>query len=356
MGGGAGISECQPSFLKCNEPAKDLAREAAKVKKLSSVYSQKCLDEINVCSMNVWESAMTITKNKIEKMGKKADTLNDKEREELDKEEMELMKKEMVKCSIAFYKCNKTEKLPSATPTTLATSTAKNAESKICETDYQKCLNERKGPFQKCHETYNTCNTAAQALDKTVSTVANAPRTPTTLTSAPGALAKASGSSAPTAQNINEWRNILDLRSASPYFESTNPDSKYLIDLKTRIENGYNPSAADLKAAQGYGFFASQGDNANSIKTKLAEYIKLRDIVRPHETPVIPKSVITAQNNSTGTRAGSSASGSPGSGSASIADHANSLNSIRSQIRKEVRDAVKEEIDQINNEYELVYE
>ncbi len=242
-----------------------------------------------------------------------------------------------------------------------SSSIAKRAAQNKCETDYQMCMNDRTKSNATCTATYNTCNTAAQALDKNVSTVANAPRSPTTLTSAPGALANASGSNAPTAQNITDWRNTLDLRSASPYFESTNPDSKYLIDLKSRIENGYNPSAADLKAAQGYGFFASQGDNADSIKTKLAEYIKLRDNIRPHETPITPRSVITAQNNSTGTRAGSTtdASGSPvspGGGSASIADHANSLNSIRSQIRKEVRDAVKEEIDQINNEYELVYE
>jgi hypothetical protein len=238
----------------------------------------------------------------------------------------------------------------------------------MCEIDYQKCLNDKTKSNATCTSIYNTCNTAAQALDKTVSTVANAPRTPTTLSSAPGALAKASGSSAPTAQNINEWRNTLNLRSASPYFESANPDSKYLIDLKTRIENGYNPSAADLRAAQGYGFFASPNSDANSIKGQLADYIKVRDIIRPHQTPMIPRSVITAQNNSSGTGAGSGTPSAPAtpsspsgaspaaSGSASIADHANSLNSIRSQIRKEVRDAVKEEIDQINNEYELVYE
>jgi len=272
-----------------------------------------------------------------------------------------------------------------------SSSIAKNAASKICEIDYQKCLNDRTKTNAQCTSVYNTCNTAAQALDTNVSTVPNAPRSPTTLTSAPGALAKASTSSAPTAQNIADWRKILDLRSLTnvttvpnvpntpnPYFESANPDSKYLIDLKTRIENGYNPSAADLRAAQGYGFFASPNSDANSIKGQLAEYIRLRDIIRPHQTPMIPRRVITAQNNSSGTGAGSgtpapsspsgaspAASPAPSSpsgaspapsGSASIADHANSLNSIRSQIRKEVRDAVKEEIDQINNEYELVYE
>ena len=244
-----------------------------------------------------------------------------------------------------------------------SSSIAKKAAQDKCEKEYQACMNDKTKSNATCTATYNTCNTAAQALDKNVSTVANAPRSPTTLTSAPGALANTgSTSSAPTAQNIADWRKILDLRSATPYFESANPDSKYLIDLKTRIENGYNPSAADLRAAQGYGFFASPNSDANSIKGQLAEYIRLRDIIRPHQTPMIPRRVITAQNNSSGTGTGSgtgapSPAASPAaSGSASIADDANSINSIRSQIRKEVQDIVKKELERITNEYEIVYE
>ena len=221
-----------------------------------------------------------------------------------------------------------------------SSSIAKKAAELKCETDYQACMDDNTKSNATCTAIYNACNTAAQALDKNVSTVANAPRSPTTLTSAPGALATASGSNEPTAKDIAEWRKILDLRSGStPYFESANPAYTKLIDLKTKIEKGYNPSAPNLDAAQGRGFFADVGDTINSIKGKLANYNRRDDIIRPHQTPSARDSVITAKNNN-----------------ATEADDANSMNSIRSQIRNDINAAVKEEMDEIENEYEIVYE
>lgn len=218
----------------------------------------------------------------------------------------------------------------------------KTAEKK-CDTDYQACMDDNKLTSNAtCTAAYNTCNEAAQRLATNVSTVPNAPASTTTLTSATGALANTtarSTSNEPTAEDIEDWRKILDLRSeSSPYFESANPDSKYLIDLKEKLHHGHRPSAAELDAAQGYGFFASSSEDVNSIKERLAEYIKSKQVIRPHEIPRERLPVITART-ATG-----------------MHDDADSSNSIRSQIRNDINAAVKEEMDEIENEYEIVYE
>lgn len=212
----------------------------------------------------------------------------------------------------------------------------KTAEQK-CETDYQACMNDSKSTSNAtCTAAYNTCNEAAQRLATNVSTVPNAPASTTTLSSAPAALAYAVSNNmagAGAAQDAIDWKN-----DTNPYFTAANPDSKYLIDLKEKIDHGYNPSAADLDAAQGYGFFASSSEDVNSIKGKLAEYIKSKQVIRPHEIPRERLPVITART----------ATGMP--------DDADSSNSIRSQIRNDINAAVKEEMDEIENEYEIVYE
>lgn len=196
-----------------------------------------------------------------------------------------------------------------------------------CEKDFTSCL-EKGIPNKTCTTAYNVCNTDAQALSTAVSTT-SAPGS-ATLSSAPGALAYAKAKGMTGAGDAVEWAKSGDMLKWQ-YGTSENIDPK-MKELRDKIENGYKPGEADFNAAQNLG-------NTDT----LSEYSSRPQKIKPHETPAVNPRVITATLKSD-------------QGTDADLGHHTGMASLRSQIRRDVRDAVREEMEEINNEYEIRYE
>lgn len=226
-----------------------------------------------------------------------------------------------------------------------------------CNKDYAACL-EKGNSNSSCTATYNVCNTAAQALSTSVSTVNNAPGSTTTLSSAAGALAYAKSKGmigAGDALDVARSGKLLNLQygnaslydndptttEASVGSDETPLDPK-MKELKEKIQKGYKPNAADFKAAQGLGVINEGDDDLISLYSRLSDYYSRPQKIKPHETPVVKPTVITATLKSD-----------QGTGAD---DGADELLSLRSQIRRDVKDAVREEMEEIDNEYEIRYD
>ena len=223
----------------------------------------------------------------------------------------------------------------------------KAAEAK-CNKDYAACL-EQGNSNKSCTETYNICNIAGQALDTSVSTVDNAPASSTTLSSAIGAIAYAKSKGMTGAGDAIEFAKSGDLLKSqygnTSLYDSVDSDETPLDpkmkELKDKIAKGYKPNAADFKAAQGLGIIKDD-DDVISLYSRLSDYYARPQKIKPHETPLVKPTVVTAKVNSDkGTNA-----------EIGVDD----LASLRSQIRRDVKDAVREELGEIDNEYEIRYE
>lgn len=226
-----------------------------------------------------------------------------------------------------------------------------------CNKDYAACL-EKGNSNSSCTATYNVCNTAAQALSTSVSTVNNAPGSTTTLSSAAGALAYAKSkgmTGAGDALDVARSGKLLNLQYGNASLYDNDPtttetsvgsdetplDPK-MKELKEKIQKGYKPNAADFKAAQGLGVINEGDDDLISLYSRLSDYYSRPQKIKPHETPVVKPTVITATLKSD-----------QGTGAD---DGADELLSLRSQIRRDVKDAVREEMEEIDNEYEIRYD
>ena len=232
----------------------------------------------------------------------------------------------------------------------------KAAEAK-CNKDYAACL-EQGNSNKSCTETYNICNIAGQALDTAVSTADKAPASSTTLSSAIGAIKYAKSMGMTGAGDAVEWAksgNLLGQQygNASLYdkdpttTEATvasdeTPLDPKMKELKDKIAKGYKPNAADFKAAQGLGIIKDYDDDVISLYSRLSDYYSRPEKIKPHETPLVKPTVVTAKVNSdVGTNA----------------DYGeDDLLSLRSQIRRDVKEAVREELKEIDNEYEIRYD
>jgi len=212
--------------------------------------------------------------------------------------------------------------------------TLRRKAERACERDYQACLNADK-EVRTCTSTYNTCNKAALALDTSISTVSNAPSN-TNQRSAQAAIAYAKAVD-PTLLGKGdavEWAKSGDMLHTQ-YYGSSNPENKTLRELRIKIANGYVPTKADLEKIQGKDFF----DKLEKDREKLFEKIEK---IKAHETPRPPKPTVTAKVASD-----------KGTGAE---DGKDTLESVRSQMRKDIKKAIREELDEIENEYEIVYE
>lgn len=239
------MRQCSIHFNSCNEAAANVAKKIAKIPEVTSVYNEKCIAELILCSQPHYESVMAIMRNK---------DLNENEKKER-------VKRVLKPCSIAFYKCNVSGKTGSET------------------------------------------RASAPAPAPVTAEVSN--------------------------NTAEESKNNID-----SYFTGINPPQNYLIILKEKIQNGYNPSAAHVDSAQSCDYLSCD-ESSENINDNLAEYTRNNNAIRPHETPRNRGSVITASGTN---------------------DGADSSNSIRSQIRNDISSAVKEEIGTIQSEYEIIYE
>jgi hypothetical protein len=227
-----------------------------------------------------------------------------------------------------------------------------------CNKDYAACL-EKGNSNSSCTATYNVCNTAAQALTTSVSTVNNAPGSATTLSSAAGALAYAKSKGMAGTERVADLARgskLLNLQygNASLYDNDPTTTENSVVgsdetpldpkmkELKEKIQKGYKPNAADFKAAQGLGVINEGDDDVISLYSRLSDYYSRPQKIKPHETPLVKPTVITAKLKSD-----------QGTGAD---DGADELLSLRSQIRRDVKEAVREEMKEIDNEYEIRYD
>jgi hypothetical protein len=215
----------------------------------------------------------------------------------------------------------------------------KKVAQRKCETEYRTCIDVKYGDNVACTKTYNSCNEAAQKLDTTVSTVPNAPSSGTQR-SAQGALSytKARDASMMGAGDATEWAKSGDMLQTQTH-GSANPDTKFLSELREKMLKGYIPTKQEVAAAQGKGYFDWLEDESDYLKDNLAAYISSKKTIKPHETPLDKLPAVTAITHSKRDD-----------------DEDDEEDSLRSQIRRDIQTAVKEEIDEIDNEYEIVYD
>jgi hypothetical protein len=215
----------------------------------------------------------------------------------------------------------------------------KVAESK-CETEYQKCMDVKYADNAACTKTYNACNTAAQGLDTSVSTVPNAPSSGTQF-SAAGAVAytKARDASMMGAGDATKWANSGDMLQTQTQ-GSSNPDTNFLAALREKMLKGYVPNKEEVAKAQGKGYFDWLEGEGDDLKNNLASYFSSKKTIKPHETPDVKPTPVTAKTHD---KRGDD-------------DDDDEGDSLRNQIRRDVNKAVHEEIEEIDNEYEIKYD
>jgi hypothetical protein len=203
----------------------------------------------------------------------------------------------------------------------------------VCEREYQACLNSDK-EVRTCTTAYNECNKKAQALNTSVSTVSNAPSNSTQRSAqAAIAYAKAVDPNLLGKGDAVEWAKSGDMLHTQ-YYGSPNPENKTLRELRVKIANGYLPTKADLEKIQGKDFFSKLEQDREKLFEKILE-IKANEI-RARQ-PTVTATV--ASDKGTGAEKGK-----------------DTRESIRSQMRNDIKKAVREELDKIENEYEIVYE
>ena len=216
-----------------------------------------------------------------------------------------------------------------------ASSPKKDAQSK-CETEFRTCLDVKYSNNASCTATYNACNEAAQKLDTSVSTVPNAASTGTQR-SAQGALSytKAKDASMMGAGDAVEWAKSGDMLRTQTH-GSANPDTAFLTELRDKMVKGYIPTKQEVSAAQGKGYFDWLENEGDDLRDTLHSYFSSKKTIKPHETPSVKTPPVTAKTHTAQDDEGD--------------------DSLRSQIRRDVQKAVREELDEIDNEYEIVYD
>jgi hypothetical protein len=229
--------------------------------------------------------------------------------------------------------------------------TRKQAQKK-CEADRISCVEAGGTPFA-CTSDYNTCTAKAVKANTDVSAVANAPSDPTQF----GSSARASQTYAKNyrggdssyigdlATNDKTWDNIYGIKKNAALLGLTEQNSdeykKFLKSVKERAaiydKDGKNrPTNMQLSLAQ--------GDDTGSLGVG-AEYKPNQPIIKAHMTPTQIKTIVAAKVNSDlNTQA------------QTIQENSVITPSIREMIRNDVKKAIREEIQAINNEYEVQYE
>ena len=212
-----------------------------------------------------------------------------------------------------------------------------------CEDDRTACI-EAGGDNRTCTTIYNACTAKAAAANTKVSTTANAPGDSTQTTSAVSAkaYAKALGATGDLgtgdATLANEYNakktavlNGTSLQSSAAY-------KKLLASLSERAQTEYKkPTNSQLSLAQ--------GDDTGYSGNPNAEYKPHQEIIRAHMTPAEIKAALTAKVASD-----------KGTQAQEIQDGAFLTPSLRDMIRNDIKKAIKDEMNEIKNEYEVSYE
>lgn len=218
-----------------------------------------------------------------------------------------------------------------------------------CERDRTACI-EAGGDNKTCTTIYNDCTMKAALSNPNVSITANAPGNPTqTATSASAAgLYAASykdgtytgdlGTGDKTLQN--EYNAKLSKALTGLPVESSDAYKKLLASLSERTTTGggsVKPTAQQLSLAQ--------GDDTGYSGQAAANYKPHQEIIRPHMTPTELKAAILAK-----------VAADRGTQAQTIQESSVLTPSVRDMIRNDVKKAIRDEIRDINNEYEIQYE
>ena len=218
-----------------------------------------------------------------------------------------------------------------------------------CEGDRSACI-EAGGNNATCTTIYNACTTKAALANTQVSTVANAPSdyTQTATSAAAGVNYATNYKDGTYTGDLKTGDKTLSdaykLKQASAVTGLILPESdaykKLLASLSERTTTGGGadkPTAAQLSLAQ--------GDDTGYSGLTAADYKAHQEIIRPHMTPAELKAAIIAKVASDrGTQA------------QEIQEGSILTPSVRDMIRDDVKKAIKDEIRDINNEYEVSYE
>lgn len=212
-----------------------------------------------------------------------------------------------------------------------------------CEDDRTACI-EAGGDNSTCTTIYNACTAKAAAANKNVSTTANAPGDAKQTTSAveAAAYAKALGATGDLGTGDATLANEYDAKKTAVLngtsLQSSDAYKKLLASLSERAQTEYKkPTDSQLSLAQ--------GDDTGYSGTADAEYKPHQEIIRAHMTPAEIKAALTAK-----------VAADKGTQAQEIQDGAIVTPSLRDMIRNDVKKAIKDEIKDINNEYEVSYE
>lgn len=215
-----------------------------------------------------------------------------------------------------------------------------------CEASRSSCI-EAGGGNATCTTIYNDCTMKAALANPSVSTTANAPGSTTqTATSASAAelYAASNGATGDLGSGDKTLSDEYKVRQSAALtglrVESSDSYKKLLASLNERTLSGGGadkPTAAQLSLAQ--------GDDTGYSGTGVADYKPHQEIIKPHMTPTQLKAAIQAK-----------VAADRGTQAQTIQEESVLTPSVRDMIRNDVKKAIKDEIRDINNEYEIQYD
>jgi hypothetical protein len=222
------------------------------------------------------------------------------------------------------------------------------SDAAACESERTLCINAGFGN-SKCTTAYNTCTAAAAAKNPLVSKTTPAPSSPNQIGSSAaatqafvkmykdGSYAGDLGTGDKTNANVYNTVQAAALAGIDP--KDTVSYKKFLDSIASRRSVEYDkPTDYDLSLAQG-------DDTGYSGAAVGAKYSPNQVILKPHMTPAELKAAIAA-----------SVLSDKGTKAQKIKEDSIQVPTLRDMIRNDVKKAVREEIDEINNEYEIKYE
>lgn len=197
-----------------------------------------------------------------------------------------------------------------------AAAAARSAAQAKCERDYQVCINYGKDNLT-CTKALDACNAAAVAKNTTISTATNTKSNDTSSgTSAIAALSSIKGTD--SSGNPVDYQTLRD----------TIDRNNFLKKIQEKIRNMPVPTRRD-------------NDNDYDDDYPYPSYIPTTNRIYPHQTPTPTPTPLTAIQSPE---------------ASAITNGSYDLASLRSMIRKDVKKAIHDEMEKINNEYEIVYE
>jgi hypothetical protein len=194
-----------------------------------------------------------------------------------------------------------------------AASIRRAAQAK-CEAKYQVCINYGKDN-ETCTKEADACNAAAVAGNTNISVATNVKSNSNSFgTSAIAALDSIKGTD--SSGNPVDYQSLRDTIDRNNFLKKIQEQVRR-IPQRTYI------------------------DDRNDINTSHSPYIPRTERIYAHQTPRDTPAPLTARQDPQASE---------------ITNGSYDLASLRSMIRKDVKKAVHEEMEKINNEYEIVYE